>query len=51
MKEIPDIPSEKLVLDADQLLMIQMFILNQSKLTMVTLYSQINVIYEFSSQS
>ena len=31
MNLIPDISKDKLVLDADQLLMIQMYVLNQSK--------------------
>ena len=54
VKEIESYYEEKnetdnLVIDADQLLMILIYILIQSQLKMVTMYAHINQIYEFST--
>jgi hypothetical protein len=46
---IPTIDKSKLVIDADQLLMILIYVLAQSGSSMVPLYAHINQIYEFST--
>ena len=48
---IPEADSDKLVLDADNLLMIMNYILLQCPLVTPKLYSEINFIYEFSTDA
>jgi hypothetical protein len=46
---IPDVKRSKLVVDADTLLMITIYVLTQSRETLVSLHSHLNLIYEFST--
>lgn len=48
---VPNIKPEKLVLDADQMLMIMIYVLLQSKISLVKLYSHIRLVYEFQTES
>lgn len=49
--KVPYVKPEKLVLDADQMLMIMVYVLIQSKVSLVKLYSHIRMIYEFQTES
>ena len=51
LDRIPSVKANKIVLDADQLLLITVWILWQSKIAITSLYSHINLIYEFSTDS
>lgn len=51
LDKIPDLKNNKFVLDADQLLLITIYIMLQSKIAFVELYSHLNMIYEFSTDS
>ena len=48
---VPQVKPEKLVLDADQMLMIMVYVLLQSKVSLVRLYSHIRMVYEFQTES
>lgn len=48
---VPSVKPEKLVLDADQMLLILVYVLLQSKIASVKLYSHIRMIYEFQTDS
>ena len=48
---VPQVKPDKLVLDADQMLMILIYILLQAKVSFVKLYSHIRMIYEFQTDS
>lgn len=48
---IPSVKPEKLVLDADQMLMILVYVLLQSKISTVRLYSHIRMVYEFQTDA
>ena len=48
---IPEVKKSKLVIDADTLLMITIYVLTQSKETLASLHSHLNLIYEFSTDS
>ena len=51
LDKIPDINKSKLVLDADQLLLISVWVLWQSKIALTGMYSHLSLIYEFSTDS
>jgi hypothetical protein len=48
---VPAVRPDKLVLDADQMLMITVYVLLQSRLHFVKLYSHIRMVYEFQTES
>jgi hypothetical protein len=48
---IPEINKSKMVLDADQLLMITIYVLLSSNIAMVDMYSHIQLILEFSTDN
>lgn len=48
---IPSVKPEKLVLDADQMLAIFVYVLLKAKVSTVHLYSHIRLIYEFQTES
>lgn len=48
---IPELKHSKLVVDADTLLMLTLYVLMQSEMTVVEMHSQVNLIYEFTTES
>lgn len=48
---VPAVRPDKLVLDADQILMIMVYVLLQSRISFVKLYSHIRLVYEFQTES
>lgn len=51
LESIPEVNKSKLVLDADQLLLISVWVLCQAKDALTRLYSSLSLIYEFSTDS
>ena len=51
LSKIPDVNKSKLVLDADQLLLISVWVLWQSGISLTSLYAHLSLIYEFSTDN